>query len=133
MLITHNGRCLLGHEHRFPEKMYSTLAGYVEAGDDIENAVRREIKEEADIDVGEVRYVASQPWPFPHSLMIGCWGEALTATISLDRTGSRTRAGSLMRRPAMLALAHLTSLCRRRLTAHTLIRGFVDGALDRQF
>ena len=115
MLITHSGRCLLGHEHRFPEKMYSTLAGFVEAGDDIENAVRREIKEEAGVDVGEVRYVASQPWPFPHSLMIGCWGEALTDAIELDKTEiADARWFSREEAAAMLALAHPEGFsCRR--------------------
>ncbi len=132
MLITHGGRCLLGHEHRFPEKMYSTLAGFVEAGDDIENAVRREIKEEAGLDVGEVRYVASQPWPFPHSLMIGCWGEALGDAITLDKTEIAdarwfTREEAAM----MLASAHPAGLFvpPSISMAHTLIRGFVDGAL----
>jgi NAD+ diphosphatase len=136
MLITHNGRCLLGHEHRFPEKMYSTLAGFVEAGDDIENAVRREIKEEAGIDVGAVRYVASQPWPFPHSLMIGCWGEALTDTIGLDKTEiADARWFTHEEAAAMLALAHPDGLFVPPpiSMAHTLIRGFVDGALGRQF
>ena len=132
MLITHSGRCLLGHEHRFPEKMYSTLAGFVEAGDDIENAVRREIKEEAGVDVGEVRYVASQPWPFPHSLMIGCWGEALTDAIELDKTEiADARWFSREEAAAMLALAHPDGLFvpPSISMAHTLIRGFVDGVL----
>ena len=132
MCITHNGRCLLGHESRFPEKMYSTLAGFVEAGDDIEHAVRREIKEEADIDVGEVRYVASQPWPFPHSLMIGCWGEALTDAIELDKTEiADARWFSREEAAAMLALAHPDGLFVPPAIsmAHTLIRSFVDGAL----
>lgn len=132
MLITHGGRCLLGHEHRFPEKMYSTLAGFVEAGDDIENAVRREIKEEAGIDVGEVRYVASQPWPFPHSLMIGCWGEALGDAIELDKTEiADARWFSREEAAAMLAFAHPDGLFVPPAIsmAHTLIRGFVDGDL----
>ncbi|MGA9268685.1 MAG: NAD(+) diphosphatase [Rhodomicrobium sp.] len=131
MLITHNGRCLLGHEHRFQEKMYSTLAGFVEAGDDIENAVRREIKEEAGLDVGEVRYVASQPWPFPHSLMIGCWGEALTDAIGLDKTEiADARWFTHEEAAAMLARAHPDGLFVPPpiSMAHTLIRGFVDGA-----
>jgi NAD+ diphosphatase len=132
MCITHSGRCLLGHEHRFPEKMYSTLAGFIEAGDDIENAVRREIKEEVGIDVGDVRYVASQPWPFPHSLMIGCWGEALSDAIALDKTEiadarwfSREEAAAMLAsaRPDGLFVPPPISM------AHTLIRGFVDGAL----
>jgi NAD+ diphosphatase len=131
MLITRGDNCLLGHEHRFPEKLYSTLAGYVEAGDDIEHAVRREIKEEAGIDVGEVRYIASQPWPFPHSLMIGCWGLALSDTIRLDETEiadarwfSREEAASMLSHshPDGLLVPPPISM------AHTLIRAFVDGA-----
>ena len=132
MLITRGGRCLLGHEHRFPEKMYSTLAGYVEPGDDIEHAVRREIKEEAGIDVGEVRYIASQPWPFPHSLMIGCWGEALNDELILDKTEiadarwfTREEAAAMLegRQPDGLFAPPSISM------AHTLIKGFVEGAL----
>ena len=132
MLITDEDRCLLGHEHRFPDNLYSTLAGYVEAGDDIEHAVRREIKEEVGIEVGEVRYVASQPWPFPHSLMIGCWGKALTDTITLDpaeiadaRWFSRDDAA------AMLSVSHPDGLLVPQpiSMAHTLIRAFVDGVI----
>ncbi|MEL6947178.1 MAG: NAD(+) diphosphatase, partial [Pseudomonadota bacterium] len=78
MLITHGDRCLLGRSHHFPAGMYSALAGFVEPGESIEMAVRRETHEESGLFVGDVRYHASQPWPFPHSLMIGCYGEALT-------------------------------------------------------
>lgn len=84
MLITDGARCLLGHEHRFAEKMYSTLAGFIEPGEDIEHAVRREVLEETSIKVGEVKYHSSQPWPFPHSLMLGCIGRAETTEISID-------------------------------------------------
>jgi len=84
MLITDGDRCLLGHEERFEDNMYSTLAGFVEPGEDIEHAVRRETHEEVGITVGSVRYLESQPWPFPHSLMIGCIGEAETTEITLD-------------------------------------------------
>jgi NAD+ diphosphatase len=77
-------RCLLGHEARFMEKMYSTLAGFIEPGEDIEHAVRRETKEETNIDVGEVRFHSTQPWPFPHSLMIGCIGFAESTEIRID-------------------------------------------------
>ena len=66
-------------------QLYSCLAGFIEPGETIEDAVRRETFEEAGIEVGAVRYVASQPWPFPSSLMIGCFGEALTEAITLDR------------------------------------------------
>jgi NAD+ diphosphatase len=65
--------CLLGRSPHFPEGMYSCLAGFVEPGETIENAVRRETHEEAGIRVGRVRYHASQPWPMPHTLMIGCY------------------------------------------------------------
>jgi NAD+ diphosphatase len=132
MLITHGGRCLLGSEHRYPDKMYSALAGFVEAGDDIENAVRREVEEEAGIAVGAVRYVASQPWPFPHSLMIGCWGEALGDALTLDATEiADARWFSREEAAAMLAFAHPDGLFIPPAIsmAHTLIRGFVDGAL----
>lgn len=83
-LITHGERCLLAHHRRFSEPRYTVLAGFVEPGEDIEDAVRREVREEAGVEVGEVRYLGSQPWPFPHNLMLGCWGEALSAELRLD-------------------------------------------------
>ncbi len=84
MLITDGERCLLAHEHRYSEGMYSALAGYIEPGEDVEHAVRREVLEETSIKVGAVTYHASQPWPFPHSLMIGCFGQAETTDITID-------------------------------------------------
>ncbi|WP_425071256.1 NAD(+) diphosphatase [Sagittula sp. S175] len=84
MLITHGNRCLLGRSPGWPEGMYSCLAGFVEPGETIEAAVRREVFEEAGIKVGPVRYLASQPWAFPSSLMLGCHGEALTDDITID-------------------------------------------------
>ncbi len=84
MLVTRGERCLLGRQPRFPEKMYSCLAGFLEPGETIEAAVRRETFEEAGVRVGEVRYLASQPWPFPSSIMIGCVAEALTDEIAFD-------------------------------------------------
>ena len=77
-------RALLGRQAHFAPGMYSCLAGFVEPGETIENAVRRETHEEAGIRIGRVRYHASQPWPFPSSLMIGCHGEALTTEIVPD-------------------------------------------------
>lgn len=77
-------RCLLGRSHRFSQGMYSSLAGFVEPGETIENAVRRETREESGITVGRVRYHASQPWPMPHQLMLGCYGEAATTEIAFD-------------------------------------------------
>ena len=86
MLVVDGDRCLLGHEARFSKepRMYSTLAGFVEPGEDIEHAVRREVLEEAGIEVGEVRFHSAQPWPFPHSLMIGCIGRATSTAIKID-------------------------------------------------
>ncbi|BCH64537.1 NADH pyrophosphatase [Agrobacterium vitis] len=79
-----NDRCLLGRGAHFPEGMYSCLAGFVEPAETIENAVRRETYEEAAITIGRVRYHASQPWPMPHQLMIGCYAQALSFEISRD-------------------------------------------------
>jgi NAD+ diphosphatase len=84
MLIIRGDNCLLGRQTRFPDGMFSVLAGFIEPGETIEEAVRRESHEEAGIRVGAVRYVASQPWPFPSNLMIGCEAEALTEEITLD-------------------------------------------------
>jgi NAD+ diphosphatase len=85
MLIARGERCLLGRQSRFAPGMFSCLAGFIEPGETIEDAVRRETFEEAGVRVGVVRYVASQPWPFPANLMVGCLGEALTEEITLDR------------------------------------------------
>lgn len=79
-----NNRCLLGHEARFVENMWSTLAGFLEPGEDIEHAVRREVHEEAGLRIGEVKFHSTQPWPFPHSLMIGCHAIAETTDIEID-------------------------------------------------
>ena len=75
---------LLGRQPQYPPRRYSALAGFVEPGESIEEAVAREIKEEAGIAVSGVRYVASQPWPFPGSLMIACIADALSPEIVLD-------------------------------------------------
>ena len=85
MLAVDGDACLLGRQRRFPKGMYSALAGFVEPGETIEQAVRREIAEEAGIACGEVRYFASQPWPFPSSLMIGCFAEAESRTVTIDQ------------------------------------------------
>lgn len=86
MLVTHGDKCLLARQARFPPGMHSAIAGFVEPGETIEDAVRRETLEETGLVVGKVTYLASQPWPFPSSLMIGCLAEALHDDITLDRT-----------------------------------------------
>ncbi len=84
MLITHGNDVLVGRSPFWPDGFYSLLAGFIEPGETVEAAVRREVFEEAGIQVGAVRYVASQPWPFPASLMLGCAGEALTRDLTVD-------------------------------------------------
>ena len=84
MLVTNGNSILVGRSHGWPGGMYSLLAGFVEPGETIEAAVRREVQEEAGIRVGMVGYLASQPWPFPASLMIGCRANAETADINID-------------------------------------------------
>ena len=86
MLVEHDGNLLLGRQPRFPAGRYSALAGFIEPGESIEEAVAREVHEEAGVRVRDVRYVASQPWPFPSSLMIGCHAYADDGTITVDRT-----------------------------------------------
>lgn len=84
MLITQGNQVLVGRSPGWPEGMYSLLAGFVEPGETMEAAVRREVFEEAGVRVGAVRYIASQPWPYPASLMMGCAGEALSEEIAVD-------------------------------------------------
>ncbi|GJD95809.1 NAD(+) diphosphatase [Methylobacterium iners] len=129
MLITQGESCLLGRAQRFPEGMYSCLAGFLEPGETIEAAVARETFEEVGIRVGAVRYLASQPWPFPSSLMIGCVADALDAAITIDpveladaRWFTREAVAAMIARdhpeglsvPPPMAIAHL------------LMRAFVD-------
>ncbi len=83
--VVRGDRCLLGRGPGWPQTMFSALAGFVEPGETLEEAVRREVLEESGIAVGAVRYVASQPWTFPSSLMIGCLAEAESVAISIDR------------------------------------------------
>lgn len=86
MIAEHDGRALLGRQPGWPQGRYSALAGFLEPGESIEEAVAREIMEEAGVRVSNVRYIASQPWPFPSSLMIACAAEAQDDAITLDET-----------------------------------------------
>jgi NAD+ diphosphatase len=119
MLITNDDKCLLGRKPEWRPGQYSTIAGFVEPGEDIENAVRREVAEETGIKVGTVRYLASQPWPFPSSLMLGFRGEALTTDIVRDleeledcRWFTREEVKKAESGPGTLLLPHRSSISR---------------------
>ncbi len=86
MLVEHDGALLLGRNARFPPRSYSALAGFVEPGESVEEAVAREVFEEAGVRVADVRYIASQPWPFPSQLMLGCWARADGRELAIDTT-----------------------------------------------
>jgi NAD+ diphosphatase len=82
-IVEHDGACLLGRQASWPQGRWSALAGFVEPGESLEDAVRREVAEEAGVPVGEVRYHSSQPWPLPASLMVGFIASALDRAIDL--------------------------------------------------
>ncbi len=84
MSVVRGDEILLGRSPHFPEGMYSTLAGFVDPGETLEEAVSREVREEVSIEIGDIQYVASQPWPFPHSLMIGFSSNYQGGTLRID-------------------------------------------------
>lgn len=130
MLATRGDLCLLGRQARFLPGMWSCLAGFVEPGETIEDAVRRETQEEAGVICGRVGYFASQPWPFPMSLMIGCHAEALSSEIVVDRNEledarwfdrSEVAAMLLRRHPQGLTTPAGFAI------AHHIIRAWLEG------
>ena len=130
MLVTDGERCILAHEYRYAAKMYSTLAGFLEPGEDIEHAVRREVLEETGIRVGRVEYHSSQPWPFPHSLMIGCVAYAENTDIVVDKSElEEARWFSKEEAAAMLEGRHPEGLTApgRHAIAYRLVASFVEG------
>jgi NAD+ diphosphatase len=84
VLVTDGERCLLGRQATWPEGRYSTIAGFAEPGESLEDAVRREVYEETNVRVDRVSYHSSQPWPFPSSLMLGFMAEATSSEIVLN-------------------------------------------------
>ena len=131
MLAEHRGRVLLGRQPQYPPGRYSALAGFVEPGESVEEAVARELREEAGIEVARVRYVASQPWPFPGQLMIACLAEASHDRLTVDRTELEDAmwversgvAAALARDPAAPFLAPPEFAI-----AHTLLSRWLGGA-----
>jgi len=130
MLAVRGEKCLLGRSARFAAAMWSCLAGFIEPGETIEEAVRREVREEAGIVCGRVGYFASQPWPFPMSLMIGAHAEALTTEIAVDpaelegaRWFDREEAALMLlrRHPEGLGTPPPVAI------AHHIIRAWVEG------
>jgi NAD+ diphosphatase len=131
MLAIHGDRALLGRNRRRAGARFSCLAGFVEPGETLEEAVRREVREESGIRCGRVRYLAAQPWPFPSSLMMGFLAEALTEEITVDpeelaearwfpraeiremvaRAAAGTDDPAQVSLPAPVAIAH--HICRR--------------------
>jgi NAD+ diphosphatase len=85
VLVTHGDQCLLGRSSRFPPGMYSTLAGFVEPGESLEDTLRREVFEEVGVEIDGLVYRASQPWPFPQSLMLGFRAHALRTELVIDQ------------------------------------------------
>ncbi|TMV06790.1 NAD(+) diphosphatase [Ruegeria sediminis] len=132
MLITHGDQVLMGRSPGWPDGMYSLLAGFVEPGETLEAAVRREVMEEAGVPVGRVRYLSSQPWPFPASLMFGCEGEALSQDIRIDPTEIED-AIWVGKSEMMQAFAgeHPTLMpARKGAIAHFLLRNWLADTLD---
>ena len=129
MLPVGRERCVLGRSPRFPETMWSCLAGFTEPGESIEEAVRREIHEEVGLVCARVTYFASQPWPFPSSLMIGCHAEAISDRITIDQNEiEEARWFDREELQLMLALKHPQGLTTPPpiAIAHHIIRDFVE-------
>ncbi len=91
VLVTHKDACLLGHNANWPPKIFSTLAGFVEPGESLEDAVVREVYEEAQLRLADIRYVSSQPWPFPASAMCGFYAEAIDRNTGTSKEVVETR------------------------------------------
>ncbi|HEY1746508.1 MAG TPA: NAD(+) diphosphatase [Xanthobacteraceae bacterium] len=129
MLPIGKERCVLGRSPRFPQTMWSCLAGFTEPGESIEEAVRREVLEEVGIACARVTYFASQPWPFPSSLMIGCHAEATSEQITIDENEiEEARWFDREELQLMLALKHPQGLTTPPpiAIAHHIIRDFVE-------
>ena len=129
MLVIDGERCLLGRQRQFAAGMYSALAGFVEPGETAEEAVRREVLEEARVECAQVVYFATQPWPFPSSLMIGCFAQASDTDIVVDTNELEdARWFSRQEAAAMLAGTHADGLSAPKpfAIAHHLLQAYVQ-------
>ena len=133
MLPIAGERCVLGRSPRFMPSMWSCLAGFAEPGESIEDAVRREVREEVGIACGWVRYFASQPWPFPSSIMIGCHAQALSDKIVVDREEledarwfEREELAAMLKRQHPQGLTTPPPVA----IAHHIIRSFIEDGCD---
>ncbi|KPQ07903.1 MAG: NAD+ diphosphatase NudC [Rhodobacteraceae bacterium HLUCCA12] len=131
MLVERGNRLLLGRSPGWPEGMYSALAGFVEPGESLEAAVRREVFEETGIRTGAVRYVASQPWPWPNSLMLGFLAEALSDAVTLDHELEDARWMTREELVDVLAGTHpQVRQPRAGAIAHFLLSGWLSGQIE---
>ncbi len=122
-LVVRGDRCVLARQPGFPSGVYAAVAGFVEPGESIEDAARREVKEELGLEVENLRYFRSQPWPFPSSLMLGFFGEATSDELSVDRTeleDARWFSRAELENPAGFSYPPAYSL------AHYMIREFLE-------
>jgi len=129
MLVTRGEMCLLGRTHNFRPNMYSTLAGFVEPGESLEEAVAREVYEEVGIPVEDVRYMGSQPWPFPSSLMLGFHAQARSTELRIDPVeleDARWLTREQVENPRELGI----SMPRGDSIAFRLIRAWLEGASE---
>jgi len=128
MLIHHGDRVLLGRQKVWPPGMHSVLAGFVEPGESLEDAVAREVFEEAGIAIDDIRYHSSQPWPFPASIMLGFYGRAKTAELTINT--DELESGRWYGRDELLDSPEDETfrLPRRDSISYRLIRDWLDGA-----
>jgi len=125
--VVDGDRLLLGRQASWPERRFSVLAGFVEPGETLEEAVRREVREESSVEVGEVGYVASQPWPFPSSLMIGFHAVAACAAEPRPRDGELAEVRWFERSELEAAAAGTADL--RLPSPYAISRRLIDGWL----
>ncbi len=111
MRVTRGEEILLARGRRFPQPIYSTLAGFVDPGESLEECVVREVREEAGIEIRELAYFGSQPWPFPHSLMVGFTAEHASGELAIDQ--EELADGGWFRRDALPLLPPHGSIARR--------------------